>query len=516
MKHVEIISPASAANLIKDGSTIAICGCENVLVPDELLRAISERFQATGSPKAITELHPIIVGMGEDRGLENLAHPGLVARAIGSGYSYLKTSKYTDMINNNAFEAHVIPMGTIFQMLRDCAAGRHRTFTKIGMSTFVDPEVEGGRTNAATKTSLARYVDIEGETYLAYDALPVDVALLRGTTADEHGNISFEDEPCSLGARIIAQAAKASGGKVIVQVSQMTQAGSIHPRMVEIPGIFVDAVVVVPDQSVSGGRMNPSLTGRIRLPVGDVGTVPPGISRIVASRASAEVIDGEIVNLGVGMPIEVPKILHERRAAPHATFFPEHGSVGGIPGGREIFGTNINPEAIIDSTSVFDFFQGGGLDISFLGCGQIDADGNVNVSKFNGIVPGCGGFIDIVSRTSRVVFCGSFSAGGLDVEVENGKLAIRTEGRHCKFVPWVEQITFNAKIAMQRGQQVLYVTERAVFQLIAEGLELIEIAPGIELERDILDRVPFPIRVSDNLSLMKSHHFSGGSSYEGC
>jgi len=293
-----------------------------------------------------------------------------------------------------------------------------------------------------------------------------------------------------------------------VQVRRVTQKGSIHPRMVEIPGIFVDAVVVAPDQELAGGALNPALTGETRLPVRDVGSVPASIERIIVSRASMEVRDGQTVNLGVGMPVELPKILHERNGAPTATYFPEHGSVGGIPGERAIFGTNINPDAIIDSTSVFDCFQGGALDITFLGCGQIDMAGNVNVSKFNGIVPGCGGFIDIVSKTPRVVFCGAFTAGGFDAAPENGRLLIRREGRFTKFVPQVEQITFNAALAAQKGQQVTYVTERAVFQLREDGLELTEIAPGVDLQRDVLDLIPFPMRVANDLVTMDAMHFN--------
>jgi propionate CoA-transferase len=508
MKFVNIITADDAVGMVNDGDTIAICGCENVLSPDTLLKALGARFSATGSPRGITEIHPIIVGMGEGRGLENLAHPGMVARAIGSGYSYLKTSRYTALLKENAFAAHVVPMGTIFQMLRDCASGRRRTYTRIGIGTFIDPEVEGGRLNEAAARSLADRVDIEGEPHLAYDVQPINVAFLRGTSADECGNISLEDEPVSLGVLAIAQATKASGGKVIVQVRRMTQAGSLHPRMVEVPGIFVDAVVVVPDQELAGAHLNPSLTGTTRLPARDVGVVPPGVERIIASRASIEVKDGETVNLGVGMPIEVPKILHERQTAPRATYFPEHGSVGGIPGERAIFGTNINPDAIIDSTSVFDCFQGGALDVTFLGCGQIDSAGNVNVSKFNGIVPGCGGFIDIVSRTPRIVFCGAFSAGGLVANAANGCLSIESEGRFSKFVPSVEQVTFNASLAFDRGQKVTYITERAVFERSRNGLRLIEIAPGIDLQTQVLDLIPFPIEVAAPLVIMDPIHFN--------
>ena len=509
MKKVSIVSAAQAAELVEDGSTIAICGCENVLTPDALLRAIGERYARTGSPRDLTEIHPIIVGMGENLGLEHLAQPGMVRRAIGSGYSYLKTSRYTELLKQDAFEAHLVPMGTVFQMMRDTAAGRQATLTQVGIGTFVDPDVEGGGINARAANSLARRVDIEGETYLRYDVEPVHVALLRGTTADEYGNISLEDEPVSLGVKTLAMAAKASGGKVIVQVRRMTQSGTLHPRMVEIPGILVDAVVVVPDQNVSGGDiLNPALTGQIRLPLQNIEPLPPSVSRIVVNRAADEIGEHQIVNLGVGIPVNIPKILIERGRFDQAVFFPEHGSIGGVPGERAIFGTNINPHAIIDSTQVFEYFNGGGLDMTFLGFGQIDAQGNVNVSKFNGIIPGCGGFVDITHRTPRVVFCGLFSAGGARIEVTDGHLDIQTEGRYSKFVPHVEQITFNAREALRKGQQVLYVTERAVFSLQADGLQVEEIAPGVDLQTQVLDLIPFKVRVSPTLETMPAAHFS--------
>lgn len=509
MKKVSIISAAQAAELVEDGSTIAICGCENVLTPDTLLRALGERHQRTGAPRDLTEIHPIIVGMGEQRGLEHLAHPGMVRRAIGSGYSFLKTSRYTELLKQDAFEAHVVPMGTLYQMLRDTAAGKKETFTQVGIGTFVDPDVEGGCINARATTPLSQRVNIDGEIYLRYGAEPVHVALLRGTTADEHGNISLEDEPVSLGVKTLAMAAKASGGKVIVQVRRITQGGALHPRMIEIPGIFVDAIVVDPDQSVSGGAvLNPALTGQTRLPLQHIEPLPPSVSRIVVSRAADEIGAHQIVNLGVGIPVDIPKILVERGLSDQAVFFPEHGSIGGVPGDRAIFGTNINPQAIMDSTQVFEYFLGGGLDMTFLGFGQIDAQGNVNVSKFNGIIPGCGGFVDITHKTPRVVFCGSFSAGGARIEASEGRLDIQAEGRYSKFVPSVEQITFNARQALLKGQHVLYVTERAVFSLQTDGLQLEEIAPGVDLQTQVLDLIPFKVRVSPTLTSMPTTHFS--------
>ncbi len=504
---LEIIDAKAAAERVGDGDTLAICGCENLLLPDELLRALGDRFVKTGRPRNLTEIHPIVVGMGPERGLEHLAHPGLVGRAIGSGFSYLKTSRYTQLLRENAFEAHMLPMGTIFQLLRDTASGRSMSLTQVGIDTFVDPAREGGRMNERAERSLAERIEVQGDSFLRYPAFNIDVAFLRGSTADEAGNISLEDEPVSLGVRALAMAAKRAGGKVIVQVRRLTRGGTLHPRMIEIPGILVDAVVVEPNQSVSGGDLNPALTGAIRLPERFIGEAEAGISRIVASRAAEEVKAHDVVNLGVGMPIEVPKILAQREFNQTVTFFPEHGSIGGTLGGREIFGANINPQAIIDSTQVFDFFLGGGLSISFLGFGQIDSAGNVNVSKFNGIVPGCGGFIDIVEATPRLVYCGSFSAGGLRVSTAQGGLTIESEGKYAKFVPQVEQITFSARQSVNKTQEVLYVTERAVFALRKEGLTLEEIAPGIDLQANVLDRLPFPVRVSPDLKEMPRQHF---------
>ena len=507
MKKIDILAPHEAAGLVSDGDTLLICGCENVLLPNALLRALGDRYEATGSPRDITEIHPIIVGMGEGMGLENLAHQGLVKRAIGSGYSYLKTSRYTQLLKDNAFEAHVLPMGTLFQIIRDTAAGKSFTLTTVGLETFVDPDRDGGKLNERAEISLASRVQVGGDTYLKYDAIPAQIAFLRGTTADEYGNVSLEGEPVSLGVRMLAMAVKNSGGKVIVQVQRMTRGNFLAPRMVEIPGIFVDAVVVDPDQPPSGGALNPALTGEIRMPQTSMQPLPQGIDRIVASRAAAEIKSQDIVNIGVGMPIGVPRIVAERGMADDVTFFPEHGSVGGIPADRSVFGANINPDAIIDSTSVFDFFCGGGLSISFLGIGQIDKFGNVNVSKFNGIVPGCGGFIDIAHKTSRIVFCGSFSAGGLDVEFVGGELKIKAEGRSSKFVKDVEQITFNGKQGVLKDQYVIYVTERAVFSLHAHGLVLEEHAPGIDIRKYILDLIPFDVAVSDTLKPMDQRHF---------
>ncbi|MCM3716505.1 acyl CoA:acetate/3-ketoacid CoA transferase [Alkalihalobacillus oceani] len=508
MKKVKIVSAAEAVNLVKNGDTVAVCGCENILTPETILSALGERYRKTGEPHNLTEVHPIIVGMQPNTGLEHFAQKGMVKRAVGSGFSYLKTSEYTSMLIENQFEAHVLPMGTIFQMLRDIAQGKSTTLTKAGIGTFVDPIQEGGRMNQKAEHSLASRVTINNELFLSYSLFPIDIAIIRGTTVDEYGNISLEDEPTSLGIKTLAMAAKNSGGKVIAQVRRMTREGTIHPRMVEVPGIFVDAVVIDPEQNISGGSsINPALTGETRLPENEIEKLPSGVRKVIVQRAAAEIENDQIINLGVGIPVDIPKILVEQGDRKNATFFPEHGSIGGIPGDRSIFGTNINPEAIIDSTQVFDFFLGGGLDITFLGVGQIDARGNVNVSKFNGIVPGCGGFIDITYKTPKVVFCGTFTAGGAEIEIGNGELTIKKEGKYKKFIESVEQITFNAEESFRRNQHVLYITERAVFSHDGKGLVLEEVAPGIDIQKDILDLIPFEVRMSNDIKKMDKKLF---------
>ena len=494
----KVVSAKEAVDVIQDGNTVVVCGCENILLPEKILSEMEKRFVETGHPRDLTEIHPIIYGMGEGVGLEHFAHEGMVKRAIGSGFSFLKTSRMTKLLRENKVPAYVMPMGTIFQMLSGTASGEKYTFSKIGFGTFVDNEVEGGCMNQAAENSLCTRVEIKGEQYLCYENPKIDVAILRGTSADEFGNVSMEEEPMNIAVLTLAMAAKASGGKVIVQAKRLCKRGSIAPRRVFLPGIMVDMVVIDPDQATSGGDlMNPALTGEIRVPVTALEPLPLNLQKVISRRAAREITKpNSIVNLGVGIPINVPMILNEEGSALGTIFFPEHGSIGGIPGERSIFGTNINPEAIIDHTNVFQFYRGGGLDMSFLGMGQVDQHGNVNVSSFNGIVPGCGGFIDITYRTPKLIFCGSFTAGGLELDIGGGKLTVKAEGKFGKFVPDVEQITLNGREALKRGQDITYVTERAVFKLTPDGMELIEYAPGIDVQKDVLDLIPFKIIVN--------------------
>lgn len=498
----KLVTAQEAIETIQDNSTIVVCGCENILLPEKLLSTLEERFLETGHPRNLTEIHPIIHGMGPGLGLEHFAHEGMTKCLIGSGYSFLKTSQTTALIRENKIPAYILPMGTIFQMLGNIASGEKKTLSTVGLGTFVDNEVEGGCMNACTENNRCHHATVEGEEYLSYENEHIDVAILRGTYADEFGNISLEKEPMKLGVKMLAMAAKACGGKVIVQVQRVVSRKSLDPQRIEIPGIMVDMVVEDPEQSISGGPMNPALTGEVRIPVSELAPLPLDTTKVIARRAAREITkEDAVVNLGVGIPVNIPMIQVEEGADKNTVFFPEHGAIGGVPAPREIFGTNINPDAIIDSTNVFQFYRGGGLTQTFLGFGEIDQYGNVNVSKFNGIIPGCGGFIDIAHRTPKIVFCGTFTAGGFKAEVADGKLKILQEGRYRKLVNDVEQITFSGRSAWKKGQEVYYVTERCVFKLGENGLVLKEVAPGIDVQKDILDLIPFSVVVDDPVQM---------------
>jgi len=505
---LKVVTAKEAVKLINNGDTIAVCGCENLLLPEKILKTLEERFLSTGEPKNLTEFHTVIYGMGQGLGMENFAHEGMIKSSIGSGFSYLKTSRMSQMLREDKIHAYVLPMGTAYQMLQNIASGLEYTLTQVGLNTFVDPRIEGGCMNEVTPNVFVEIVEFKGEIFLGYKNPKINISIIRGTTADENGNISLEEEPVNLGVLSMAMAAKACGGKVIAQVKRLAKSETLHPRSVIVPGIMVDAVVVDEEQSYSGGNLNPVLTGEIRMPLAQFEPLPLDVNKVILRRAAQEI--GEIpktINLGVGIPVGIPRIIVENGSIGGYTFFPEHGSLGGIPGDRSIFGTNINPEAIIDPTNVFEYYRGGGLDITFLGCGQLDRYGNVNVSKFNGVIPGCGGFIDITYCTPKIVFCGTFTSGGFKAEVKKGTLNIIQEGKFKKIIPEVEQITLSGKNALDRGQQVIYVTERAVFKLGTEGLILIEIAPGVDLQKDIINHIEFPIHISPNLKSMNTEIF---------
>lgn len=492
----KLMNRVQAVELIQDHDTIVVCGCENLLLPDRILSALEARFLATGHPCALTDIHPVIYGMGENCGMEHFAHEGFLARSIGSGFSYLKTSRTSQLVRENKLEAYVAPMGTIYRMIQNISCGEPYTLTDVGLGTFVDPRYGGGKFNACTTEDIVTLTELGEHQMLSYKNPQINVAIIRAHTADENGNLALEQEPVSLGIYSMAAAAKACGGTVIAQVSRLVVKDSVPPKRIVVPGILVDAVVVEDDVPLSGGQLNFALSGENRMPLDQLDPLPLDIRKVILRRAAMEIGSApKTVNLGVGIPGFLPRILVENNALKDITFFTEHGSLGGVPGDRNNFGTNINPTALLDPTQVFQAFRGGLLDLSFLGCAQMDQFGNVNVSSFNGIVPGCGGFIDIAHKTPKLVFCGTFSSGGADITVSGGRLHINQEGRFFKLVPNVEQITLNGQNARSKGQSILFITERAVFRAQDDGLHLIEYASGVDLETDILAHIPFEVIV---------------------
>ncbi|MGV9799160.1 acyl CoA:acetate/3-ketoacid CoA transferase [Mycobacterium sp. NPDC003449] len=503
----QFLSADEAVALIPPGATVAIGGSGGGLMePDLLLAALGRRFTGTGTPGGLTLIHTTGIGDREGGGMDLLAHDGLARRIIAGNWGM--APRMSELAVAGSFEAYNFPQGVMAQLFRDTAAGRPGTVTHVGIGTFCDPRLEGGKLNARTTDDLVEVVTLGGREWLFYPAQPIDVCFIRGTTADELGNISCEQEPARLEMRAIAQATRNSGGIVIAQVKHVAEANTLDPRTVEVPGICVDVVVAHPDQrQLVTHDYNPAFSGAARAALSTLPPFPLDQRKVVARRALREVNDADVVNLGVGIADGVAAVAAEEGRLDTFTLTIEQGLIGGIPARGVIFGVSTNPTAILDQPSQFDFYDGGGLDICFLGFAQIDLAGNVNVSKFNGRIIGTGGFVNISQTARTVVFCGTFTAGGLVAEPVDGVLRIVSEGRHRKFVDQVEQITFSAAQARERGQRVLYITERAVFELGSTGLRLIEVAPGIDIHADVLTHLG-PVEVSDDLAVMDARIFA--------
>ncbi|WP_159737089.1 acyl CoA:acetate/3-ketoacid CoA transferase [Vibrio atypicus] len=510
---VKKLTPEQAADWIEDGEAVLLGGFIGSVVPEAIERAIGERFTRTQTPKDLTLLFAAGQGDGQGRAINHLAKQGLVKRAIGGHWGLVP--KLQQLAVDNLIEAYNLPQGIISHLLRDTAAGKLGTVSKVGLGTFVDPRIEGGKINAITKKEWVEVIELMGEEHLFYHKLPITTAILRGTTADEKGNITMEDECLIVESLAAAQAAKNNGGKVIVQVKSVVNAGKLDPHAVKIPGIFVDAVVVCEQESehmqTFATVMNPEFVG-ISSSYGDnVTTTGLGDDEqtldakvVIARRAAMELVRGSILNLGIGAPEYIAEVARRAEILDEFTLTVEPGAVGGIPQSGLDFGASKLPQAIIGQDQMFDFYDGGGVDQAFLGLAQCDRSGNINVSRFGSKIAGCGGFINITQNAKQVVFCGTFTAQGLKVCIEHNAIQIVQEGKQRKFLEEVEQITFSAQQATQNNKPVLYITERAVFRLLSDGLELIEIAPGIDLEKDILEQMMFKPVISDSLKVMES------------
>ena len=491
-KKGKIVSAEEAVRIIRDGDTVATGGFVGTGFPEQLAVAMEAYFLENQRPRDLTLVYAAGQGDGKDRGLNHLGHEGLVRRVVGGHWGLVP--KLQKLALGNRIEGYNLPQGVISHMYRDIAAKKPRTITTVGIGTFVDPLYGGGKINDITTEDLVERIQFDGNDYLAYKTFPINVALLRGTTADTDGNITMEKEALTLEALAIATAARNSGGFVIVQVERVAERGTLNARDVKIPGIMVDCVVVAEPENhwqTFGTTYNPSFSCEIKVPVQSLPAMEMGDRKIIARRAAFELIPNSVVNLGIGMPEGISSVANEEKIIEYLTLTAEPGVIGGLPAGGLDFGAAVNTEALIDQPSQFDFYDGGGLDLTFLGLAQADAAGNLNVSKFGPRLAGAGGFINISQNAKKVVFVGTFTAGGLKISIHDKKLSIDQEGRVKKFVKTVEHVTFSGDYAAAKGQPVLYVTERCVFALTTDGMELIEVAPGVDMDRDILAQMDF-------------------------
>jgi propionate CoA-transferase len=523
----KFMSAAEAVALIRDGDTVGLMGGGGGLMEaTHLFEAVQERFLESGHPRNLTVIHALGIGDKKTKGMNCFAHEGLVRRVIGGHWVWSPAMQRLAL--DNKIEAYILPGGVSSQLMREIGAGRPGLFTHVGLGTVCDPRHGGGRMNDAAREDLAEVVSIDGREWLRYKPFPIHVALVRASAADGDGNISFEHEAANLDAQALALAARNSGGIVIVQVAERVPRGSLKAREVRIPAAWVDAIVVDPTQRTSydipfDPAFSGELTGEARQAseAADlareraVAQEAFGVRQVVARRAAVELFNTSkarpVINYGVGMPDAVAKLIAARNEQHRIHQTIEHGIYGGTLMDGDLFGFARNATAILDAPTQFDFYSGGGLDIAFLGFGELDEEGNVNVSRLGGVAVGPGGFIDIAQNARKVVFCGTLAAKGVELATGDGTLRVLRQGSVHKLVRRVDQITFSGPQALRRGQQVLYLTERASFRLTEHGVELFEIAPGVDLRRDVLAQMAFTPRIAEPLAVMDPAFFTAAA-----
>lgn len=508
---IKVMSAERAAALVQDRATVLVDGSGGgVNEPGFVLSALEARFLQTGHPAALTVVHPSGMGDAQGGGIDRLAHPGMVSKAIGGHWNWCPAMQR--LATSEWIEAYCLPQGVMSHLFRAIAGNKPGVITHIGLGTFVDPRIEGGRLNSRAKDQLVELITLKGCEYLFYPSFKINVAIIRGTSADELGNITMEGEGLYAETLSSAQAAKNSGGIVIAQVKNLVPRGTLDPRMVKVPGVMVDAVVVYAEQRLSFQTSeDASLTGAVRVAATDLPELPLSERKVIARRAAAELRSGDIANLGFGMPDGVATVLAEEGLSEHVTFTLEQGHIGGVPATGADFGLARNQLAMIDAGYQFDWYDGGGLDVAILSFAQVDPQGNVNVSKFGGRIAGIGGFINISQGAKRVVFVGTLRAGKQQLQFNGDSIKIEQEAKSPKFVPAIEQVSFSGVYARRWNVPVTYVTERAVFELKDDGLVLTEVAPGLDVERDVLQQMGFRPRIAKNLKTMNPRLFAASS-----
>ena len=505
----KIITAAQAAALVQDGCTLTTTGFNGFGCPEDLMMALADHFDQTSHPKDVTLVKCTSQGDGKGRGVSHLAEkPGLFQELILSHMGY--DPGLRKLVQEEKVSCFLLPLGNLMALFRAIAGGLPGAIATTGIGTFADPRNGGGKLNDVTKEDLVKVVEIEGQERLLYKAFPINVVFLRASYADEYGNCTVHREIGPIDVTAMAQACKNSGGRVIVQVEKIVQGGSLDPKLVAIPGIYVDSIVVgsiEDNEQCLGMPYDGSLTGEFRIPVDAIPPIPLDAKKIIARRAAMELPQDAIVNLGTGAPEKIANVAAEEGISDKMTLTVEAGSIAGVPYGGTQFGAAANAQCIIPHNVQFDFYQGGGLDVAFLGLAETAPNGDLNVSKFGTRLAGAGGFIDITQNAKKVVYCGTFTAKGLKTACEDGKLVIVQEGAKKKFVNQVEHITFSGDYANEVHQPVLYITERCVFELRPEGVTLTEIAPGIDLQTQILDQMEFVPKMADEIKTMDARIF---------